>query len=227
MKNAIFLFLLVLNAISIKAQKFEKLNFALSSHPMRINKIEILENNTKVDLAIENQIETGSFCADKNIDLKDVISGKSYHLLTSFGIPVCPDSYKFKFAGEILNFSLYFPKITEKVKFLDIIENCDQYCFSIRGIILDEDMNKDIDLGYDYYTKGKLDFALQAFKMAVENNKDYPYGFLYMNIIQILIEKNDISGAKGWYSKLLSSQFLDRNEVIQRIKKQSYYSKLI
>lgn len=208
-------------------QVYNDINFALSSHPMKVTYIEIAQNQTKIEISIENQIATGSFCADKNIDMQDAVSKKSLNLIKSMGIPVCPDSYNFKSIGEVLTFQLYFPKPNTNTNYVNIIENCDQYCFSIKGIILNAEMNKDINLGYEYYTKGKLDFALQSFKMAVEKNPDYPFGFLYFNIIQILTEKQDYESAKNWYSKLKNSAFQDRNEVISRLKTQAFYLKII
>jgi tetratricopeptide (TPR) repeat protein len=208
-------------------QVYNDINFALCSHPMKVIKIETDQNQSKFEISIENQIATGSFCADKNIDMQDAISKKSMHLIKSVGIPVCPDNYNFKSIGEVLTFQLFFPTPIASTKYVNIIENCDQYCFSIKGIILDSEMNKDINLGYEYYTKGKLDFALQSFKMAVEKNPDYPFGFLYFNIIQILAEKQDYQSAKNWYSKLKNSAFQDRDEVIARLKTQAFYLKII
>ena len=56
-------------------QVIENPNFAMASHPMKETKIEYLELSTLIELSIENQLSTGSFCADKNIFVQDVISG--------------------------------------------------------------------------------------------------------------------------------------------------------
>lgn len=55
-------------------------NFALASHPMKVTKISTSANKTIISLSIENQIEAGSFCADKNIFAQDVLTGKKYRL---------------------------------------------------------------------------------------------------------------------------------------------------
>jgi len=108
-----------------------------------------------------------------------------------------------------------------------LVEDCDNHCFSIVGIILDNKFNKEIDLGFDYYAKGKLDFALAAFTQAIENHPDYPFGFLYLNVIQIFSEKGDKANAKKWYNKLENSMFTDKKQVLDRLKQQPYYKQLI
>ena len=209
------------------SQQLVNPNFALASHPMKVTNISHTSNETIINLSIENQIETGTFCADKNIFIQDVISGKKYPLQKSQGIPVCPSNYQFKYVGEILIFQLHFSKINSKTKYLTLVEDCNQYCFSIKGIVLDTDMNKTINLGYDYYAKGKLDFALEAFKMAIDQNPDYPFGLHYFNVIEIYAEKYDYTSAKKWYQKILSADFLDKEELIARLKKQSFYKQLL
>ena len=199
----------------------------MASHPMRITKIEQLPTSTLIELSIENQSPTGSFCADKDIFVQDVLSGIKTQMISSKGIPVCPSKYQFKEVGETLTFQLYFPKISTAFKYLTLVENCDNYCFSVIGIILDKDFNKEIDLGYEYYEAGKLDFALAAFKQAIKNHPEYPFAFLYLNVIQINIEKGDVEKAKKWYNKLNSSNFKDKQQVLDRIKQQSYYTKLL
>lgn len=208
-------------------QIIENPNFAMASHPMKVTKIEYLEISTLIELSIENQSATGEFCADKNIFVQDALSGLKFQLISSKGIPVCPASYQFKQVGEVLIFQLYFPKISQEIKYLTLVEDCDRYCFSIVGIILDKEFNKEINLGYDYYKKGKLDFALAAFTQAVENHTDYPFGFLYLNVIQVLSEKKDYAGAKKWYNKLKNSMFKDKQQVLDRLKQQPYYKQLI
>ncbi len=227
MKNIISLFALLFICNGLFGQNLETLNFAVSTHPMKVNKIELDAKQTKIEISIENQIQSGSFCADKKINIQDVLGKNKWHLIKAEGIPVCPSNHQFTYIGEVLTFQLYFPQIKSDTKYINIIENCDQYCFSIKGIILDNEMNKEINMGYDFYSKGKIDFALQAFKMAVENNADYPFGFIYFNIIQIYTEKQDFTSAKDWYAKLKSSQFEDKNEVISRLKNQSFYSKIL
>jgi hypothetical protein len=93
MKFKILIIAVICFNFGIIAQVIEKPNFALASHPMTIGKIEFIANQTVVSLSIENQSETGSFCADRNIYIQDVIKNTIYKLIQSKGIPVCPDNY--------------------------------------------------------------------------------------------------------------------------------------
>ncbi len=222
----ISVFLFVHSFISI-SQTIVSPNFAMASHPLKVTKVEYLETGTLIELSIENQSPTGAFCADKNIFVQDALSGLKFQLISSKGIPVCPASYQFKQVGEILTFQLYFTKISPLIKYITLVEDCNSNCFSIVGIILDKEFNNEIDMAYDYYTKGKLDFALATFKQAIENHPNYPFGFMYLNVIQVFVEKNDMNSAKKWYHKLNSGLFLDKEQVLDRLKQKPYYKKLI
>ena len=227
MKSILASIFLAVFYFSISAQTIENPNFAMASHPIKITKIEQISSGSLIELSIENQSPTGSFCADKDIFVQDVLSGIKLQMISSKGIPVCPATYQFKEVGETLVFQLYFPKISSAFKYLTLVENCDNYCFSIVGIILDKEFNSEIDLGYEYYEAGKLDFALAAFRQAIEEHPEYPFGFLYPNMIQINIEKGNLENAKKWYKKLKNSNFRDKQQVLDRIKQQAYYKQLI
>lgn len=216
----------VLASFSGFAQELINPNFGLASHPMKVRKISHSANQTIIELAITNQSETGSFCADRNIFVQDMQTGDKYQLIKSEGIPVCPANYQFNYVGEVLVFQLYFPKVKAK-KYLTLVEDCDQYCFTIKGIILDEGFNQSVNQGYNYYAKGMSNLALEAFKAAVEQNPDYPFALHYLNIIQIYVEINDLASAKTWYKKIIDSEFEDKIEVLERLKSQPYYSRLL
>ncbi len=200
------------------AQEIEKPNFALASHPMSVKTIYKLENKTIVVLSIENKSETGFFCADESISLVNSTTGTEFLLQKSEGIPVCPENYQFHYVGEVLTFRLFFPKLDSLVKYVDIIENCSNNCFSIKGVILDKSINKNIDLGYAYYRKSELDLALQAFKKAVNANKNYPYGWIHYNILQIYKEKNNAAEVQKWKNLIVRSNFMDKKHLMEKIK---------
>ena len=227
MKQLFIIIFLSVFCITGVSQTIEKPNFAMASHPLKVTKIKYFETETLIELSIENQSPTGAFCADKDIFVQDILSGFNYQLTSSKGIPICPASYQFKQDGEILTFQLFFPKLSPETKYLTIVENCDNNCFSIVGIILSTEFNNEINLGYEYYEKGKLDFALAAFKQAIENHPDYSFGYLYLNVIQVFIEKSDIENAKLWYKKLENGVFTDKEQVLDRLKQKDYYKQLI
>ncbi len=209
------------------SQTVVKPNFALASHPLKVESILFTNKSTVVELSIENKSATGFFCADKNISLINSLNSKKYLLIKSSGIPVCPENYSFAYVGEILKFKLFFSAISSSVKYVDIIENCSNNCFSIKGIILDKFVNNEIDIAYKHYNNYDLDAALKSFTVAVNKNTDYPYAWLHYNILQIYAEKNDFVSAKKWYYKIINSNFLDKKELIANLKTKQYYNTLI
>ncbi len=220
------IFVLIIHIVGF-SQEIIKPNFALASHPMGVESILLEKNVTVVELSIENKSPNGFFCADNNISLVNILKLKSYLLRKSLGIPICPATYKFSYVGEVLKFKLFFPALNDTVEYIDIIENCSENCFSIRGIILDASINKNIDIAYNYYGKGDLDSALQGFKIAVEASVSYPYGWLHYNIMQIYAEKNDFALANEWYKKIKASNFRDKNELMAKLKTKKYYKQII
>jgi len=223
----IIILTLILFAYQLESQVIEKPNFSTATHPMKVENIEFSNNQTLVTLSIENQSETGYFCANRNIYIIDAMSKNKYKLIKSMDIPVCPDNHYFKMVGEVLQFQLFFPVMKPGTKYINIIEDCRENCFSIKGIVLDKEFNKQIDLGFDNYSRGYSELALSVLKKAIEDHPDYPFGNLYENIIQIYAEKNDFSNAKIWYKTLSNSTVQDKTEVIARLKHFTYYSKLI
>jgi len=139
---AVILFLLFTG--SLKAQTIISPNYSLKSHEtLNIIKIEIGSEATIFYLRIENKIEKGTFCADKNIFVF-YPDGMRSKLVSSTGIPVCPDTHQFKSPGESLEFVLTFPPLKKGTEWIDLIEECSENCFSFYGISLDNDLNKRI-----------------------------------------------------------------------------------
>ncbi len=97
----------------------------------------------------------------------------------------------------------------------------------LEDIIPEQFLNEDINLAYQYYKENKLDFAIFAFKKAVEKYPDYPFGKFYIDLIQVYIEKNDVANAKIWYNKLKSSNFIDKNEVLHQLQNAAFYNQLV
>ncbi len=211
---------------SVHAQEIDNPNFALASHPVTLEKIVRLPGEFVIRLNIENQMENGYFCASKTIFLQDVISGKEIKLNHAEGIPVCPDVYHFKWVGEKLHFSLYFPLPDSGFRYANVNEKCQAHCLSIYGIITDAKTNKQINEGFDAYSHQNLPFALSLFKAAIQQNPDYPFGFLYAHVIKILLEQEKYDKAKVWFQKLKTSNFIDKKSVLKQVEKLDNANKL-
>lgn len=209
MKNLISIaILLSLCPITVSAQTFLNPNFALKSHEtLVIQRIEFTSESTTVFLGIENRIESGSFCADKNIYIIDP-EGSRIRLVRAVGIPSCPESYRFKSIGEKLEFSLVFPPLKKGTEWIDIVEECSENCFWFYGITLNNDLNKRLDEAFALAATGKPEDNILLFRNILDSvdNKDPGIeGSLYINIINAAIEAGDKVEASVWYKRLLSS----------------------
>jgi hypothetical protein len=190
------------------SQTISNPNYALKSpETLEIIKIELTKEKTLLYLSVENRINGGNFCADKNIYLLDE-DGKKYQLKRSAGIPVCPESYKFKSIGEKLQFTLEFPPLSPGIKWLDIIEDCTSDCFSFYGIILDGDLNTKLNEGFAYAEKGENIRAISIFREILNNSvgkKNGIDGALYTEIITMEYKSGNITSASEWYKRMITS----------------------
>jgi hypothetical protein len=189
----------------LHSQTFINPNYSLKSHEtLNLIKAEAKPEATIFYMSIENRIEGGSFCADKNIYII-YPDGKKNKLESSFGIPVCPDSYKFKAPGEKLEFVLTFPPLKEGTKWIDLIEDCSDNCFSFYGITLDADLNKRIDDAFALVENDEPARALISFiniAEEIDKNNLGIEGLIYINIIKLAKETGDDAKAEKWYRKL-------------------------
>jgi hypothetical protein len=199
---------LLSGSVSSFSQTFIAPNSALKSHEtLDIMKIVLSEERTEIYLKVENRINGGNFCADKNIYIV-YPDGTRSHLASSSGIPVCPDAYKFKFPGEKLDFVLIFPTLKQGTESIDLIEDCQANCFSFYGIILNDALNKKINDAFIFAEKGEPAQALMSFSKIEEetgNTNPGAEGLLYMNIIKLSVTTgNKVKGAE-YYKKLQAS----------------------
>ena len=214
---------LVICITSIHSQSIERPNYALKSpETLEIIKVETSSQLTVIYLSIENKITGGYFCADKNIFML-YPEGTRGNMLFSKGIPVCPETYKFKTIGEKLEFELTFPPLKKNTEWIDLIENCTDNCFSFYGICLDSELNKKIDNASHLAEIGEpanasLDFIKIASSIDAKNNGIA--GLLYMNIIQLSKETGNIAKASEWYGKLKSSDIPRRELYIKHLNSQ-------
>jgi hypothetical protein len=159
-------------------------------------------------MTVENRRnDGGNFCADKNIYIA-YPDGKRIKLVKSTGIPVCPDSYKFKAVGEKLMFTLEFPPLTPGTKWIDLIEDCASNCFWIYGITLDQDVNRRLDEAFLLASKGDPAKTMLLFRnilSSVDSQNPGIKGTLYVNIISAAMEAGDKVEAAVWYKRLVSS----------------------
>ena len=209
----------------IQAQDISKPNFAFASHPMVVDEISFTPSQMIVKLTIQNQLSGGSFCVDKNIYIKDALSNSKLQLLFSEDIPDCPEIYNFKWVGEKLSFKLFFPKPTNNLKFIDIVENCNENCFTIKGVILDAEMNKTIDLAFKQFAKEDYKSSKTTMLKLLNDYPDYSYGFLHFNLIQVLWVLEEFETAREQYQIIQNSNFADKPFVLDQLNKLKIFNK--
>ena len=192
----------------VSGQVITSPNYGLKTpETMEVKKIEAGDSETVVYLSVVNQIKGGSFCADKNIVLT-CSDGTKLKLLSAEGIPVCPEQYKFRFTGEKLDFVLRFPALKPGTEWIDIVEMCDNYCFSIYGITLNSILNARIDNIFGRIGKEAPSVIipeLVSLLNEIDNQNLGIEGLLYLTIIKLSKESGNESGAAEWYRKFKSS----------------------
>lgn len=195
--------------ISGYSQTVENPNSALKSHEtLLISKVDILPEKTIVYFVIENRIENGNFCADRNIYIIDQ-EGKKYQLRKTSGIPVCPDTYKFRSIGEVVRFTLEFPPLSPATKWIDIIENCSDNCFWFYGVTLDNELNIRINEAFSKasaITPAENIFLFKNILDDIDSQNLGIEGLLYLNIINAARENADNVNGMVWYKRLAASK---------------------
>jgi len=191
-----------------RSQSIIQPNYGLKSHEtLEIKKIETTSEATSFYMSIQNRIQGGSFCADKNIFIIYPDGTKS-KLVSSSGIPVCPDIYKFRAPGEKLDFVLVFPPVKAGTGWIDLVEECSENCFSFYGVTLDDELNKLLDDVFYKASNGKPSDNIVLFKSVLDSiaGKDTGIeGLLYINIINATVEEEDNVNTIVWYKRLALS----------------------
>jgi len=209
----IYLLVSILNVSFVaQAQTILQPNFGQKTHEtLDIESIETTNQYTIISLSIVNKINGGTFCADKNIYIKNSSGYEMYQIIKSEGIPQCPKAHQFKSIDEKLSFKLYFPKISEKIMYLDLIENCDNACFSMKGIILSNSLNDNINEAYRLYAVNEKKRAAESLENLIYQTKDYPYAFLYFAAIKIWQELGESNKFTELRDNLFRSNKIDKN----------------
>ena len=209
MKNRILYSAIILLGSTgiLESQTVISPNSALRSHEtLEIKKIDLTAENTTIYLSVENRITGGTFCADKNIYIS-APDGSRVNIISSNGIPVCPDVYRFRSPGERLDFVLNFPPLVKGTPSINLIEDCHENCFSFYGVVLDPDLNKKIDDAFTHAEKSEPAAAIVGLAGIAEetgNKNPGAEGLIYLNLVKLYISAGNRVKAAEWYKKIES-----------------------
>lgn len=218
------LLLALLLAPLCNAQPIVRPNFGVKSHEtLEIEQIELSAGQTIVYLVVENKVNGGWFCADRNIYISPDNSPQRLPLIHAEGIPVCPQSHKFKAIGEQLHFSLIFPPLPAGTRTLDMIEDCTQACFSFRGVILSLDANEAIEKSFEYFGTGKMCEAAFELRRAKSLLPGYRYGLIDFHLIKTLALCGDLQEAARQLSTMQQSDLIDLDLWIAKLQNEPFY----
>jgi hypothetical protein len=220
MKTALYLLILmVVLQVRLMAQVFDKPCFSLTSHhTLEILSIEKWEDRTVVNIRVKNQRISASFCFDKETFLVNSLGSEQWKLMSMEGIPACPDQYRFKSVGEVLDFSLAFPAIPDEVKYIDLVESCEDACVTVKYILLDEEMNHRINEGFALYELGRLSASLQVFEEIMESRFDNyspVFGTLILYMMSIHYELGQSKEVRRMFNELKESTIIGRDDFIE------------
>ena len=124
----------------------------------------------------------------------------------------------------MLEFKLYFEKISDKIKFIDLIENCNNACFSFFSIILDNKHNEKIrafEKGFDLYQNNEFEKSIIYFEKVLEGELTIDsqiYGLSYYYLILIYKDQKKPEKVEEFYKKLTNSDLQDKETFIKELK---------
>ncbi len=218
MKRGVFLLFGLSGFLTLYSQSFILPNYGMKSHEtLEISKIEVSSGGTSFYMTIENRIPGGTFCVDKNTFLI-YPDGTRSKLVSASGIPVCPDSYKFKAPGEKLDFVLLFPPLKEGTGWIDLVEECSDHCFSFYGVTVDNDLNGKINESFALAEReetSKAIISLIDLIGEIDKKNLGIEGLLYLTIVKLSDEAGSKAIAAEWYKKMKSSGAPRVNEYLK------------
>jgi len=222
--RALVIFLFCHIPLLTSSQTLDIPNVGLSSHPaLELDKIEFTGGRTLLFFTIENKRLGGSFCLNENTFLKNSTGEEQYKLLEMGNLPVCPEYYRFKSIGERRSFVMHFPEISREIRYLNMVEDCEDDCVRLKYICLDAEINRRINEGLSLYEAGRADQASAHFQSILnEKNDNYSpvFGTLYLYLITLSFDLADSKELKRWYNELKSSAVINRDEIIKEVKEE-------
>ena len=210
-KAAIILLILIITQV-LSAQVVYNPNVAIKPIPtLSVYKVDMKENTTAITFRIINSDQLPPFSLkSRNIILRKVSDTLNLPLISSENAKFYPDKHVFSFKDEIYEFTLVFGGLIQPVKYIDVIEQTPEKDFYVQGIILDEDLNRELTRAFSTYQLGDTMGALEHFINFAEMDLYFEYGLAYFNIIYILSQQKRWQEAGVWFEKFQNRFFYDK-----------------
>ena len=213
--------LLALTAQGFTQSIFEP-NYALKSpKTLNIANVEFSATATVLTLNIENKVDGGYFCIDRNTYLVTP-SGEKLKLTELTGLPFCPDNFQFKRINEIKYFTMKFPPVKEGTKWLTILEECNSNCLSIIGLSLDAGLNAKLNLCFRDLEKGRRKDAIGRFESVrseLAGSGNPMLGSVYSNLITLYTEDGDRAKAEALRNELAKLDIPNKAMFLETVKR--------
>ncbi|HAN79397.1 MAG TPA: hypothetical protein DCQ31_17330 [Bacteroidales bacterium] len=191
-------------------QLIENPNFGSKTHPtISILSIDKLSNSTHVYFNVVNKSAAEDWlCVDKNTYI--ITANNKLKLQQTKGIGNCPDNFKFTHQGQELNFTLTFPAFSPETKYIDLVEECSNFCFKFSGLIVNNEINATLNLAYAQFRQNKLTESAQSFETALQQLGNYPYAIFTYNLVEIYSKLKNKEKLAEWKMKFNNSAFADK-----------------
>ena len=203
------------------------------SHPsLTIDSLVLGEKQTHCYLQVENLSTEGNawFCADEDIRLTELNGNRIHRLIRAEGIPTCPEKHPFMRTGERLQFTLVFSGIVDTKSEIDIIENCADNCFSLKGIVLDPLLNAEIrqfERGVMLFNQKDLSGARPIFESLIHSGyteeNHFAFSLYILPVIYFMMEEEDL--ARAAYDRLKSSSVREKTYFLEKLHEMEYFRK--
>jgi hypothetical protein len=206
------------------SQVYERPNFSFSSHEtLELERVEVDASQTRVYFSILNRKLGGTFCMDTSTYIKNSLGSEEYKLVESIGVPDCPDVHKFSIVGKRLSFILVFPPISKEIRYIDIIENCQEACLSVRYVLLDTVINERINEALNLYESRKMEESLAGFEnlmLSYNDNVSPVFGTIYLYMMSINYELGQSKEIRRLYNELEQSSIINKEEILEEARYQ-------
>lgn len=216
---------IILNCTLINAQEILQPNYGLKNpETLEVIRIRITDDNTIIDMSLQNRVEGGYFCIDENTFI-EYGNGKKLKMENVNGLPICPSTYEFSSIGEKVYFTLTFNSLPDGIEWFDIVEYCGDNCFSVLAVNLNEDINTTINTAFNAMDRFEAEEAMEVFRNilpSLQSNGHGLTGSVYLNLIELLKANNLDEELRQLISNFKASSMPNKERYLEILNNKGY-----